>query len=181
MAQRVAELIRKVELTTDEVQREVAAKECTELIFRLWEKRDTWPSGGPLADIYPTFKRLFGSRDYYHRFLEDEQDTTGIVGKLIALHEREMKLFINSPNVAVEPKIIEASQAKLELYTDQLTEEERELLLFTAQRMIEEDSEEDLSSTGEVEHILHKTQDTFERIEKERLALIEEAFKDTPK
>ncbi|QHV96567.1 hypothetical protein [Spirosoma endbachense] len=177
MAQRVAELIRRVETTKDEAEREALAKECTELILKLWEKRNTWPSGGPLADIYPTLKRLFGPRNqYYSIFRNKNVGDTGLISKLAALHQREMKLFINSPNVATSPEIVKASNEKLELYIDHLSKEESQALLFTAGRLFEvENSEKDPGLAEEMNQLLAKTQDTFTLIEQERLALIQEA------
>ncbi|XAZ81792.1 hypothetical protein A6C57_26740 (plasmid) [Fibrella sp. ES10-3-2-2] len=177
MAQRIAELMQRVETNSDKNQQELAAKECTELILTIWEKRNTWPSGGPVAHTYPTLRRLFRPANQRYSFFEDsDASDTGLISRLIDLHEREMQLFLRCPNVAVGPEVIQRSREKLKMFTDQLSEEEQQALLLTIQHLWDDTTaEQQPDDTEQLDHLLSKAEDSLELIDEERQALFEEA------
>lgn len=178
MAHRVAELIDRAEAAASDYEREEAKKECSDLILNLWQKRNVWPNGGPFSTLYPTFKRLFQPpSEYRHFFEEPDTEETGLVSKLMGLHQREMELFVTLPNVAASSAIVQASRETLTGYNDMLSDEERELLLFMARQ--EPDDNRTVVSTvsaDELNSIIPKAYDSLEQIEQERLTLFKEAI-----
>lgn len=64
MAHRVAELMQRAEAATDPTVKEAAEQESQDLIIRLWEMRDFWPRGGPLAPLLPTLHQLLDQQGY---------------------------------------------------------------------------------------------------------------------
>jgi len=180
MSHRVAELMDRVELATDATIRESAAKECEELILKLWGKRNSWPSSGPLSPILPTLNRLFSEPDeYYHPFFESESDTSGVVGQLIKLHKREMRLFLCDPNLAVSNEAAEASAETLELLNNELSDDERRAFQFTLIERLSEnetvDPETQLElNEEEIQHMIYQSKDNFERLAKDREELIKQ-------
>lgn len=174
MAHRVAELIDRAEAATTNVEREAAKQECSDLILSLWQKRNFWPNGGPFTTLYPTFKRLFNPPSEYYRFFNPDAEATGLLSRLIDLHQREMKLFVTLPNVAVSPALVQVSKETLTRYIDVLSDEEKELILFVARQ----ETEGNAGATPLAEElgpIISKTYDSLERIEQERLILLKEA------
>ncbi|WP_051054228.1 hypothetical protein [Fibrella aestuarina] len=177
MAHRVAELMDRAEAAASDVEREAAKKECSDLILNLWQKRNCWPNGGPFTTLYPTFKRLFQPpSEYYHFFEEPDAEETGLVSRLIDIHQREMKLFVTLPNVAASPAIVQASRETLTRYNDMLSDKEKELLLFMARQ--EPDDNGTVVSpvlAEELDSIIPEAYGSLKQIEQERLTLIKEA------
>lgn len=174
MAQRLAELIDRTETEKDNILRETAAKECEDLVLKLWSKRKSWPSGGPLSSIMPTLNRLLGDNDlYYHNFFGKEPDTSGLIGKLIRIHEREMNLFLSNPNVAATKAVAEASAEMLDLFIDDLSEDERQVLDFVI--MHGQDESPHLED-HELHEIIYKSKDNFKRLTKERNDLLDQVW-----
>ena len=180
MSHRVAELMDRVESATDVTIRESAAKECEELILKLWEKRNSWPSGGPLSPILPTLNRLFSDPDeYYFPYFERESDTTGLVGQLISLHAREMRLFLSDPNLAVSKEAADASAETLESLTDNLTDDERRAFQFALIERLSESETSDPETQLELneedlQNIIYQSKDNFELLAKDRAELIKQ-------
>lgn len=178
MSQRIAELISRTESSTDDVVRETAAKECEELILKLWSKRYSWPSGSPLSPIIPTLKRLFTEPDiYYRRSFNNDADKQGLISQLIKLHEREMRLFLDSPNITISEEVSDIAEDTLDTFLDYLTEDEIEALRFVIIPKLEEpvsgSSEEEAdSSNHELQVEINKFKDSFEKIAKEREKLM---------
>ncbi|GAB4043207.1 hypothetical protein [Spirosoma jeollabukense] len=170
----------RVETATDATIQESAAKECEELILKLWEKRNSWPSGGPLSPILPTLNRLFSDPDeYYHPFFESESDTAGVVGQLIKLHKREMRLFLSNPNLAVSKEAAEASAETLESLTDDLTDDERRAFQFALIERLSESETSDPETQLELneedlQNIIYQSKDNFELLTKDRAELIKQ-------
>lgn len=94
MAHRVAELMQRAEAATDPAVKEAAEQESQDLIVRLWEMRDFWPRGGPLAPLLPTLHQLLDQQGYPTvRFTgrPEPDDTSGLLAQLMRLHRREMR------------------------------------------------------------------------------------------
>lgn len=178
MSQRIAELISRTESSIDDVARETAAKECEALILKLWSKRYSWPSGSPLSPIMPTLKRLFTEPNiYYRRSFNNDSDKQGLISQLIKLHEREMRLFLDSPNITISEEVSDIAEDTLDTFLDYLTEDEIEALDFVIIPKLEESgsnsNEEDTdSSNHELQVEINKFKDSFEKIAKEREKLM---------
>ncbi|MPR31823.1 hypothetical protein [Salmonirosea aquatica] len=177
----MAELISKTESAIDDTTREIAAKECEELVMKLWSIRNSLPSGGPFSSIMPTLKRLLGERDLYYRVpFGKDPDEGGLISQIIRLHEREMLIFLEAPNIAISQEIFEASQQIREHFFDELDEYERNVLLFVARNKshvnIETEHDTEQPSDNNSGDILNKTNDSFERIASDREEIIRKAF-----
>jgi len=126
----------------------------------------------------PTLKRLFSEPDiYYRRPFNNESDKQGLISKIIKLHEREMRLFLGSPNVAIPEEVSDIAEETVETFMDYLSEDEIEALRFVIIPKLEESvsdsSEEEAdSSNHELQVEINKFKDSFEKIAKEREKLI---------
>lgn len=58
MSHRIAELMRKAEEADSDEERDAARSECTDLIIRLWERRNHWPYGSPLDRVTETLSAI---------------------------------------------------------------------------------------------------------------------------
>ena len=131
MAHRVAELMHRAEIVTDPAIKEAAEQESQDLIIRLWEMRDFWPRGGPLAPLLPTLHQLLDQQGYpMVRFTgrPEPNDTSGLLAQLMRLHRREMRelcemIAANLPSETVEPM-----QQLINEHLEDLSDDELNLL-----------------------------------------------------
>lgn len=92
MAHRIAELMDRADRSQTAEEREVAERECTDLIMRLWAQRASRTHARPLAEIAAFLEQLV-SLDQPQHFnrRSDETETTwlGILPRLTYLQRRE--------------------------------------------------------------------------------------------
>ena len=132
MALRVAELLRRTEGTADALAKEGVERECQDLITRLWESRESWPSGGPLGSILPTLKVLLaGEPDYRSwRSRPDENQAIGLITNLLQLQRKELQHFCLAIHDRIPASTMEAMRLLLAEHENALSEEEANVLYF---------------------------------------------------
>lgn len=77
MAHRIAEMMRKAEEADSPKEREAARTECTDLIMRLWERRNHWPYGSPLDPVSETLSAIAWQPDFTSPSELDQPDPSG--------------------------------------------------------------------------------------------------------
>ncbi len=132
MAYRVAELIKRAETSIDPSIKESAERECQDLIIRLWETRDNWPTGGPLHPLLPTLKVLLTDTPAYYRWmrLAANDDASGLITRLLRLQRDELQQIYQLIKDRVPADIIESMQQLLDEHRADLSEEENSLISF---------------------------------------------------
>lgn len=132
MAQRVAELLRRAESSTDPVVKEAAERECQDLIIRLWESRDSWPSGGPLGSILPTLKVLLAGEPDYRPWKSrpEENQIIGWITNLLQLQRKELRYFCLAIRDQISAPMREEMRQLLAEHQSDLSEEEANILYF---------------------------------------------------
>lgn len=93
MAHRVAELMRRAESAINPADKETAERECQDLVMRLWEMREQWPSGGPLHRIIPTLHQLLEESPYIVRWAgaPNASEAEGLITKLLRGQRQELR------------------------------------------------------------------------------------------
>jgi hypothetical protein len=132
MAQRVAELMRRAETTADPVAKEAAERECQDLVIRLWESRESWPSDGPLGSVLPTLNALLAKApDYRHwRSQPEENQPVGWITQLLQLQRKELRHFCLAVRNQIPAPIMEALTKLLADHKADLSEEEVTVLYY---------------------------------------------------
>lgn len=93
MAHRIAELMQRAEAASNVELKEVAERECQDLIVRLWDMRELWPSGGPLRDILPTLHQLLDKTPFTIRWAgkPEQPSVGGVITKLLRAQRKELR------------------------------------------------------------------------------------------
>ena len=130
MAHRIAELMRRVETATDSNAKEVAERECQDLIVRLWDMRDRWPSGGPLRDILPTLHQLLDNTPYRVRWAgkPEQPSVGGVITKLLRAQRKELRQLCQLIKSKTPAHTVQELQQLLDENYDDLSEEEVALI-----------------------------------------------------
>lgn len=130
MSHRVAELIKRADTATDTAVKEAAEKECQDLIIRLWETRENWPSGGPLHSLMPTLKILLNAEHSYRRFMwqGEQENSSGLITRLLKLHQEELQQVYHLIKDQVPVDILNSMQELLTNHQDDLTDVESDLI-----------------------------------------------------
>lgn len=134
MAHRVAELMKRAENAPNTESKEVAERECQDLITRLWDMRDNWPSGGPLRDILPTLHQLLDKTPFRVRWAgeSDEPGAGGIITKLLKTQREELYRLCQLIKLKAPPQIVEQMQQFLTDNHDSLSDDEIGLITIIA-------------------------------------------------
>ncbi|AHM61618.1 hypothetical protein D770_16820 [Flammeovirgaceae bacterium 311] len=153
MAHRVAELIQRADSATDPAVKEVAEQECQDLIIRLWETRDNWPSGGPLHTLLPTLKLLLADDPSYASFIRrgKQDDAGGLITCLLKLHREELQLVYQLVKDQMPTGVLESMQKLLDEQGSILSESEYDLISFAIDpsKFPTFDNEEDADGSDE--------------------------------
>jgi hypothetical protein len=136
MAYRTAELIQRAETATDPSIKEAAERECQDLVIRLWEARDNWPSGGPLHSLMPTLRLLLADVPAYQRWMRStEKDAnSGIITRLLRLHREELQYIYELIKKRVPADVLKSMQELLSEHSNDLSEDENILISFVIRR-----------------------------------------------
>lgn len=132
MAYRVSELIKRTEATIDPKEKEIAEKECQDLIIRLWESRNNWPTGGPLHSLMPTLKILLAKRPSYYRFSRSVEQSSegGLITKLLQLQNDEIQQIFQLVKDELPSNVLESMQDLLKDHKVNLSDAESSLISF---------------------------------------------------
>ena len=128
MAHRVAELMNRAENVLSEEAKEQARRDCTDLILRLWERRDGWPTGQPLAKV-ASFLRVFATEQprREHNVSDAPQGSwLEALPKLLHIHEREEAIFRDAALAELDSDTLASEKAWLEAHGEDLSEDERD-------------------------------------------------------
>lgn len=134
MAHRVAELMQRTETATTAPEREEAARECKALIMELWSQRNNWPMGGPLQKIMPTLERLLGESNHRYHWARRPDDDSGLIGKLMRLHEKEMHFFRLALQAGIGSEVSDSGAKLLEQHLHDLDDDELQAITFVVRR-----------------------------------------------
>jgi hypothetical protein len=130
MAHRVAELMERTETAATASGREEAAHECQTLIMDLWSQRNNWPMGGPLRKMMPTLERLLGESNHRYHWSNRPDDDSGLIGKLMLLHEREMHFFRLALQAGLDSEASDSGAELLEQHLYDLNDDELQAITF---------------------------------------------------
>lgn len=130
MAHRVAELMQRAEATSDPEAKEVVKRECQDLIVRLWDMRDRWPSGGPLRAILPTLHQLLDETPFTIRWAgkPEEPSAGGVITKLLRAQRKELRQLCKLIKARIPAHTIEELQQLLDKNYADLSENEAGLI-----------------------------------------------------
>jgi predicted Zn-dependent protease with MMP-like domain len=126
MAHRVAELMQRAEQAETQADCEIAQKECSELILKIWDRRSTLLDNRPLAEIADFLETFTGdSPTTYHTKTEsDEKTWLSILPILNALQEREDKVCRDAAIADIPRAILEQEHEWLTQDSDAISPEE---------------------------------------------------------
>lgn len=132
MSYRVAELMQRAESAADESVKEAAERECQDLIIRLWENRDNWPSGGPLHSLMPTLQILLADEPPFYPWIQrtKEDNTSGLITRLLKLQREELQQIYQLIKDRLPADVIDSMQGLLNNHLDDLSEDESSLISF---------------------------------------------------
>lgn len=162
MSYRVAELMQHAETATDPTVKEATERECQDLVIRLWETRDNWPSGGPLHSLMPTLQLLLADVPAYHRWMRrvEQDDASGLITRLLRLQREELQQIRRLIKDRVPADVIESMQELLNEHRADLSEAENSLIslvihpsqipLFDSEEAAATYDEEKVEDDGEV-------------------------------
>lgn len=127
MAHRVAELIERAEQAKSDADRELAQRECADLIIRLWEHRAERSRARPLAEIKEFLEEFTRERPPYRRTPPEGSEHTwlSVLPYIAELAEREYRICRDA---AISKVSIEEERVWLEDHNDDLSENERQVI-----------------------------------------------------
>lgn len=130
MAHRIAELMQRAEATSDLELKEVAKRECQDLIVRLWYMRDRWPSGGPLRDILPTLHQLLDKTPFTIRWAgkPEQPSVGGVITKLLRAQRKELRQLCQLIKSKTPAHTVQELQQLLDENYDDLSDDEAALI-----------------------------------------------------
>lgn len=146
MAYRVAELMQRVESATDSALEEAAKRECEDLIIRLWETRDNWPSRGPLHSLMPTLQVLLAASPSRYRWAgrHEPDEVSGLITQLLQVQARELRQLCQLVKAKVPAETVSSMEKLLDEHRADLSDIEINLisLVINPSRLPVFDSEE---------------------------------------
>jgi hypothetical protein len=127
MAHRVAELIERAEHTSTDEERDLARRECSDLIIRLWERRTQWPYGRPLGEVAEFLENLINEPSRYNQTPQESDKHTwvGSLLRLLSLLEREEAVCRNA---AIAELNLEKEREWLSQHSEDLSAEEVKII-----------------------------------------------------
>jgi hypothetical protein len=130
MAHRVAELMQQTEQAETLAEQESAKQECSELILRIWERREFLPYGRPLAEVAEFLKKFTSSppRFYRQRTEPEEKTWDGILPILEALQVREDNVCRDAAIADLSAEAIDKEREWLTEHPEDLSPEESETI-----------------------------------------------------
>ena len=136
MAHRVAELMQCAEQAETQAEREFAKQECSELILKIWERRDALPYGRPLAEVAEFLRKFTSSPPrFYRRITEPEEKTwDSILPILEALQEREDDVCRDAAIADLSAEAIEKEKEWLTEHPEDLSTEESDTIEWLVER-----------------------------------------------
>jgi hypothetical protein len=136
MAHRVAELMQQAEQAETPAERESAKQECSELILRIWERREFLPYGQPLAEVAEFLKKFTSNRPRFDRQRTEPEEQTwdGILQILEALQEREDDVCRDAAIADLSAETIEKQREWLAEHLEDLSSEESQVIEWLCQQ-----------------------------------------------
>ncbi len=111
--------------TGSDAARQEAKRECTDLIFRLWEHRAVMLPGRPLGEIIEAFEALTeNSRSAPRRSKSSSHTWQNTLGELREIHSQELDIWRKAAFSSIAPK---AAQKWLRQQAIPLSSEEKRL------------------------------------------------------
>ena len=128
MAHRVAELMARAEDAPSEEVEEQARRDCTDVIMRLWERRDGWPSGQPLAKVAAFLMAFTAEQPRREHSASDAPPGSWLAAlpKLLQIHDREETICRDAALAELDPDALASEKAWLEAHSGDLSADERD-------------------------------------------------------
>jgi hypothetical protein len=129
MSHRVAELMERAEQADMEEEKEAAKRECTELILRVWERREFWPCGQPVGNL-STFLNAVAPEPYSSQRENGgppEPSWIKALPRFRNLQEREDQIVVDA---AIADLNLDQDREWLKEHPDALSEEERRTITW---------------------------------------------------
>lgn len=126
ISHRVAELIERAEQATTDADRELARRECADLIIRLWEHRSERSYARPLAHIRGFLEKFTLERSSYQSRSAQAKEHTwlDVLPHIEQLAERERLIYRDAAIAGVS---IEQEREWLEEHKDDLSDDEQQV------------------------------------------------------
>lgn len=122
----------RVENAATAEESDVASRECTDLILKLWEKRMDWPCGGPLTYILPALRKLTSEppTSYGWGWGQPEIDGswTRLLPHLKELQAQESRICLLASFADINTEVNESARRWLNETSIDISDEERETM-----------------------------------------------------
>lgn len=126
MAHHVAELMQRAEQSETEAEREVAKRECSELIMKIWERRSHLLYGRPLAEVAEFLEKFTGDPPpaFLAKTESSEKTWVSILPMLEALQEREDRVCRDAAIADIPKETLEKEHEWLIEHSEDISPDE---------------------------------------------------------